>query len=802
MGPRWLGKYELRELLGRGGLAEVWKAQDTQLQRYVAIKLLHADLQNDPEFLKRFEREARMVASLHHPNIVQVHDFQMVRLPEPGGLIAYMVMEYIGGPTLAQYIAQTSGVRQFPAPGQILQLFASLGSAIDYAHRCNMVHRDIKPTNILLDQSNTIRNSMGEPILTDFGIARVLNNSSGMQSGWWHGAELYMSPEQARGHPGDERSDIYSLGVILYEMCTGVQPFRGETPAAIMQQHIQRMPVSPLALNPALPPAIAMVLLHCLAKQPEMRYADAASMVVALADGFTLPMPDTLNQASIPLAQMDELATRLPPSPTPAQNMMSPVAVVQPVNQTPLPSSYPLLPTQVTGGALAEQRQITPVTPTPPFIDGGITPGVWSRDAWAYPVGNATPPFASAPPLEPTRLVPPPVQKRRSRVAPIILMLLALLLVGAGVGSYFVLSNQASAPPIPRPNPLVGHAFFVSSGQLAASGNQSINDELQINLSGIADPAPGKSYYAWLLRDKNTPDATALLLGEIVVAHGSGHLLYPGDAQHTNLLGITSRVLVTQEDANILPVNPSPDQSTWRYYAELPQTPNPADTVNHFSLLDHLRDLLAEDPQIAASGFHGGLSFWLARNVEKLLEWAGSARDYWGEAGSITLMRNQFIRILDYIDGQANVQVDVPPGTPLLVNAPVALLNPVLSTSQNAGGVDYVHEIIGHLNAIAQAPGVTPDNRALTAQINTGMNNLTNWLNRLRQDAKQLLGMTNAQLLQPSTLPLLDDLQINAFYAYVGQLDPGTNQIQDGATQIYDETEGLATFDISAFKAI
>src|SRR5579863_154448 len=124
MGPRPIGKYELRELLGRGGIAEVWKAWDTQLHRYVAIKLLHADLQNDPEFLKRFEREARMVASLHHPNIVQVHDFQMVRMSESGGIIAYMVMEYVGGPTLAQYIAQTSGVKQFPAPDQILQLFA------------------------------------------------------------------------------------------------------------------------------------------------------------------------------------------------------------------------------------------------------------------------------------------------------------------------------------------------------------------------------------------------------------------------------------------------------------------------------------------------------------------------------------------------------------------------------------------------------------------------------------------------------------------------------------------------------
>src|SRR5713226_1802767 len=151
--PRRIGKYELRERLGGGGMSEVWKAFDPQLQRYVAIKLLHVDLQNDPEFMNRFTREARIIASLHHPNIVQLHDFQIS--PEsPNGTIAYMVMDYIEGPTLATYIASTSGVRKYPSAGEIVHLFTSISRGIDYAHQKGVSHRNIKPANILLDKGN------------------------------------------------------------------------------------------------------------------------------------------------------------------------------------------------------------------------------------------------------------------------------------------------------------------------------------------------------------------------------------------------------------------------------------------------------------------------------------------------------------------------------------------------------------------------------------------------------------------------------------------------------------------------
>src|SRR5438128_7828242 len=243
--PRHLGKYQLQQQLDHKDMAEVWKALDTQLQRYVAIKLLHANLQEDPNFITRFEHEAQLIASLHHPNIVQIHDFQVSRPPESPSTIAYMVMAYIERQTLADYIGSTSAQGKIPSPAEIVNLFTSISLAIDYAHQKGMVHRDIKPANILLDKHNTARNPMGEPILTDFGLAKLLGVSAGTLTATSLGTPLYTSPEQAQGYAGNERSDLYSLGIILYEMVTGAPPFRGESPMAVLAQHLNVAPTSP-----------------------------------------------------------------------------------------------------------------------------------------------------------------------------------------------------------------------------------------------------------------------------------------------------------------------------------------------------------------------------------------------------------------------------------------------------------------------------------------------------------------------------------------------------------------------------
>src|SRR3989440_1589043 len=295
-----LGKYELRERLGHGGMAEVWKAFDTQLKRYVAIKILHPKLLEDPNFVTRFELEAQLIASLHHPNIVQIHDFQVSRPPDSGRTLAYMVMAYIEGETLARYIGHTSAQGKIPSPVEIVNIFTSISLAIDYAHGLGMVHRDIKPANILLDKNNTTRNSMGEPILTDFGLAKLLGVSASTFTANQLGTPLYTSPEQARGYAGNERSDLYSLGVILYEMVTGVQPFRGNTPIEVLSQHLNATPTPPVLLNPNTPPALAMVIVTALAKDPNARFSSAAAMTAAIAEALNVPVPESLGQPAYP----------------------------------------------------------------------------------------------------------------------------------------------------------------------------------------------------------------------------------------------------------------------------------------------------------------------------------------------------------------------------------------------------------------------------------------------------------------------------------------------------------------------
>src|SRR6266567_1968416 len=275
MEPRHLGKYELRERLVRGGQGEVWKAFDPQLRRYVAIKLLHADMQSDPDFSSRFAREARFIASLHHSHIVQIHDFQLVHTPGSDISIASMVMDYVEGPTLADYIRNTSRKGQFPDAADIVYVFTAVSLALDYAHEKGMIHRDIKPANIILDQRPPKRNPIGKPILIDFGIAKLQGVTADTTKVL--GTPLYVSPEQAQHHAVDKRSDLYSLGIILYEMTTGVTPFRGDSLMAILMQHFQELPTPPALINPIIPPALSEVILKSIAKEPDARFPSASA---------------------------------------------------------------------------------------------------------------------------------------------------------------------------------------------------------------------------------------------------------------------------------------------------------------------------------------------------------------------------------------------------------------------------------------------------------------------------------------------------------------------------------------------
>jgi serine/threonine protein kinase len=791
--PRHLDKYELRELLGRGGMAEVWKAYDSQLQRYVAIKLLHMDLQNDPDFLTRFVREARVIASLHHPNIVQVYDFQTTTSPENAQPVAYMVMEFIDGLTLAEYIRRTSRQGRYPSGEELVQIFAAISRAIDYAHARGMGHRDIKPANILLDRRNTAHLADGEPILTDFGIARLLGTSTGTLSHTWMGTPLYLSPEQAQGQSGSEQSDIYSLGVILYEMCTGTQPFHGETVPAIILQQISAMPTSPELLNPQITPALSAVILRCLAKDPTRRFHNASSLTVALAETLGQRAPTDISQEATAI-QPDPWNQSVTYSPMNMQaNGTPPVARQMPPSWPADMSAGPTVPAQ------------TPVNVYPPPGPNPTPPQIQGLTPYITPI-QAGPSNLPETPSEPS-LKRLPDQNRLSRLKhfartrprllfPYALAGLILLLLVSGLGSVYWFTRPHGAG-FGAGNSTVGHVFFVNSGEVSEHNNNGESDGVVVDLQHLRAPDRGKAYYAWMLSDMNSSDSLSLPLGRVSVRDGSIRFQY-FDPGHTNLLAITSRFLITQEDASTQPVAPTLDRSAWRYSATLPQTPN-LQNPEHFSLLDHLRHLLAADPRLNKLNLPGGLDIWLFRNTEKVLEWSGSARDFWEQKNADGL-RNMLIRVLDYLDGSQYVQLDVPPGTPNLVNpriAPVALLE-FDPTKQAPPG--YLYHINVHLNGVLNSPGATPEQARLATQIDNDLNNVKGWLQQVRLDAKQLITMPAGDLLSNNTLNILDNMETYARYAYVGKLDPSNNQIQGGVTQIYYQGQALATMGVMEYN--
>ncbi len=759
-----IGKYELQERLGRGGMAEVWKALDTQLGRLVAVKILHPDLQNDPNFLTRFEREAQVIASLHHPNIVQIYDFHISQPTGSGPTVAYMVMDYVEGQTMAQYLSTTSRVGKFPSPADLMHLFTPICLAVDYAHQKGMIHRDLKPSNILLDRRSSANNAIGEPILSDFGIAKLLGTSTSLLSGWWLGTPSYISPEQVSGSPGNELSDIYSLSVILYEACTGRLPFQGDNPTAIMMQHVNNVPLSPMLINPHIPPALATVILRGLAKTPEGRFPSASALAIALVEALNLPVPENVRQMAYQMNEMHN-PTYISPTRPPHTPVMPPpgstlsgmgTAFMAPLLHQAEPVSYPSRLVSV--GAALEPQHLT-ATPLPSRTKRG----------------------------------------RKGRI--LTSVLLALLFVGASLGTLVLLTYK----PPPSASKTVGHAFFINSGQLNPDNSQGINDQLLIDLHDIPDPSPGRAYYGWLLGDKSLSEPPTTPLGRLAVDHGNIRMLYQGNKQHANLLLYVSRFLITEEDAKITPSSYSPDYSVWRYYAEISQAPSPKDKL-HFTMLDHLRHLTSESPELKKRGLHGGLNMWFLRNTQKILEWANAARDDWA-TGSTDSMHRHVIRILDYLDGAAYVQQNAPAvGPTLLVNphdAQVALLGPAPDEQYPAGDTfddeapsGYVYLISSHLGATVLSSDATSDQRILAAQIQKAIDTVKGSLEKVHQDAKQLLTMTPDQLLQPAALTLLNDMVMHAQLAYSGQIDPLTGQAQGGALWIYSNIQRMANFAV------
>jgi len=281
------GRYEILEKIGMGGMAIVYKARCRLLNRYVAVKVLRSEYKEDQEFIRRFNIESQAAASLSHQNIVSIYD---VGQQED---IHYIVMELVEGQTLKEYIAQKGALYWKEA----LSISMQICSALQHAHSKHIIHRDIKPQNIIITKDHIIK-------VMDFGIARAINSSTTTFTTAAMGSAHYISPEQARGGYTDQRSDIYSLGVVMYEMFTGVLPFDGDSPIAVAMQHLEKKPVAPTLINKDIPKSVEKIIMKAMSKEQRLRYESAEQMLADIKKVYVDP------ESEIKVEDADAFTTR------------------------------------------------------------------------------------------------------------------------------------------------------------------------------------------------------------------------------------------------------------------------------------------------------------------------------------------------------------------------------------------------------------------------------------------------------------------------------------------------------------
>jgi len=326
--PSWIGqtvggRYKIEAQLGQGGMSTVYQATDPNLQRTVAVKLIHPHLSSDSEFVRRFEQEAAAVAQLRHPNIIQVYDFNH------DADLYYMVLEYVPGETLQDKLKSLTQSKEQFSINDTIRIMSTVCDAVGYAHEQGMIHRDLKPANVML-------NLKGQPILMDFGVAKMLDAAHHTATGAIIGTAKYMSPEQARGDRPDNRTDIYSLGVMLYEMVAGIPPYDADSTVALLMKHVSEPLPDIRQVNPDVSPELAAVIEKSLAKNREDRFQSAHEMATALRRisqnaptvATTAPDATVLQPAHTPAASTATAAPAAPAAKQPAKKGGFPIWLV------------------------------------------------------------------------------------------------------------------------------------------------------------------------------------------------------------------------------------------------------------------------------------------------------------------------------------------------------------------------------------------------------------------------------------------------------------------------------------------
>ncbi len=797
--PQKLGQYELRQQLGRGNIGEVWQAYDLQNKRDVAVKVLYTDLQSDPNFLKRFTSEGQKIVALRHDNIASVYDVATAQ--QETGTTAYIASAYIAGQSLEKFIAEKHTTGTLLSLPDIVYLFTSLGVAIDYAHQQGIVHGDIKPSNILFDSQKTERFALGEPMLTDFGLQLLLGDSVSI------GTPHYMSPEGARGDALNNRSDIYSLGVILYELCTGVKPFRDESSVAVMMQHMNTLPTPPILINSQLPTALSEVILRAMAKDTATRYPIASLFATAIADACSIRPAITLPRIAVAEEESTYSATgkhygsllgvSQPTGPTrpvapPATPRIYP-QTTRPVAPPATPRIYPQttrpkVPAATTsalpGPETSSKQRIMPPIPAPitqkisittPLPNGtSLNTGILQSSRPTTSPEKTTQPSmvtqayapTQAPQTSSSATFPTTPRTKRSRITDLpvyaILAVFALiLLIAAGVIGSMLLNAKNTAS-----NEVVGNVFF----QDDALGRA---DVLRLDLQNITAPPQDKVYQAWLQRNDNT----ALSLGTLAPNNNNATLLYPGDANHTNLLSVVQAVLVTTENAGQKQTTPGTDVV---YKAGVDKT-----------AFQHIKNILYQTPGLPGNG---SVIVNMFETIKSINDKAGSLVDSIQSTHDYALAKRQATRIIELVDGSAYAKAsgDLPKDAPSQVYAQLGLL----SSPSQPGYLDLLSQ---QLDKLQPATGDNASMQQHIQNVRNAITNLRDWIQKLRTYDRPLVQAAN--IANPALIANALHVKQLASDTYTGRIIPPNDEPRPilgsaGAYQAYVECQFLATLDV------
>ena len=415
--------------------------------------------------------------------------------------------------------------------------------------------------------------------------------------------------------------------------------------------------------------------------------------------------------------------------------------------------------------------------------------------------GQLVTPLSESPSLPPSR-----TSRKRSgiRRLGLIATLMALLVVGGAVLLPALFSAQPGLMGVTQPAApqalAVGQIAFASSGQLDPHSSTGLNDTVTLSLHDLAQPASGKSDEAWLLPDPSDDTTKPLLLGKLSIMGGKAQLTYV-QPDHEDLLASYSRFEVAEQDSQQTPTTPPLDPAAWRYVGSIPDLPTPGDE-QQYSLLDHLRHLLATDPTLQQLGLQGGLDIWLYRNTGKIWEWSSAARDNWAGGQQTALIHRHMLRVLEYLDGTASVSTsgDLPLDAPVLVDPQAGRIG-LLEVSPTQALPAYLTHVDIHLQGLTNAPGHTQAQKQLAITIDKALKQVTFLMQNIHQDAVKLVKMNDEQLKSHDALTLLNDMVTNATNAYAGQFDPAIGGNTNGVVWIHNELQGLATMPVTVATA-